>query len=45
MFRIMNRQLQIEGTKYDGSKIKGGIATKKVAGDWRVAGMSLYGAG
>jgi hypothetical protein len=37
-------QLQIEGSKYGGGKIKGDIAMKRVGGNWRVADMSLYGA-
>ncbi len=37
-------QLQIEGAKYDGGKIKGDILMKKAGGNWRVADMSLYGA-
>ncbi|MEA2238611.1 MAG: hypothetical protein QOC81_3335 [Thermoanaerobaculia bacterium] len=36
-------QLQISGASYDGSKIKGDIAMKRVAGNWRVVDMSLYG--
>jgi hypothetical protein len=36
-------QLQITGTKYDGAKIKGDIAMKKVSGNWRVVDMTLYG--
>ena len=36
-------QLQIAGTTYEGKKIKGDIAMKNIAGNWRVADMSLYG--
>jgi hypothetical protein len=37
-------QLQIDGSTYEGKKVKGDFAMKKVAGNWRVADMSLYGA-
>jgi hypothetical protein len=35
--------LEIEGTTYEGKKIKGDFFMKKVAGNWRVVDMSLYG--
>jgi hypothetical protein len=36
-------QLQISGVTYGGKKIKGDIAMRKTAGNWRVVDMSLYG--
>jgi hypothetical protein len=36
-------QLEISGITYDGRKIKGDIAMRKAAGNWRVFDMSLYG--
>jgi hypothetical protein len=36
-------QLQIAGTSYEGKKITGDRAMKKVAGNWRVIDMSLNG--
>jgi hypothetical protein len=37
-------RLEIEGTTYEGKKIKGEFAMKKVAGNWRVVDFNLYGA-
>ena len=36
-------QLEIAGTNNEGKKIKGDLLKKKVAGNWRVVDMSLYG--